>query len=232
MARSSESERAADLNLPRPERVLVLADRAASKNAKRNRRSVHVRRTCGLLARDDTAGFQQRYGLIDGVALNRLAFGRRRDRTEQERRDHEFRSTRCDPQMPRHHLRIDDWLRMRGRDRNLRVAHRFDLETFGHRRRQSPAGERHLMGGLGTGNMDITVAMTPWEVFLAANSRCAGTLTNATSEILIFISIPLRATRVALEQPSCLRRSGLRRVVCERNHSLPPSPPPPVAMGS
>jgi hypothetical protein len=114
--------------------------------------------------------------------------------------------------MPRHHLRIDDWLRMRGRDRNLRAAHRFDLETFGHRRHLSPAGERHLMGGLGTGNLNITVAMKPCAVLRAVNSRCAGTLTNATSVILFFINIPLRATRVALEQPSCPHRKGLHCV--------------------
>ena len=102
---------------------------------------------------------------------------------------------------------------MRGRDRYLRGAHRFALETFG-RRPQSPAGERHLMVGLGTRKVDITIATNRCEVFLAANS--AGTLTNATSVILGFIGIPLRATRVAFEQPSCLRRRGLQPVDRER----------------
>jgi hypothetical protein len=114
--------------------------------------------------------------------------------------------------MPRHHLRIDDWLRMRGRVRYLRAAHRFDPETFGHRRHQSPAGERHLMVGLATEKVDITIAIDPCEVLLAANFHSAGTLTNATSVTLIFISIPLRATRVALEQRSCLHRRGLHCV--------------------
>ena len=41
---------------------------------------------------------------------------------------------------------------------HLRAAHRFDPETFGRRRRQSPPGERHLMVGPGTGKVNIRLA--------------------------------------------------------------------------
>ena len=110
--------------------------------------------------------------------------------------------TRCDPQMPRHHLRIDNWLRCGAAIGHLRAAHRFDPETFWRRRRQSPAGERHMMVGPGTGKVDITIAINPCEVLLAASSPgMTAAMTN-----VIFISIPLWATRVALEQPSCLRQ--------------------------
>ena len=42
---------------------------------------------------------------------------------------------------------------------HLRAAHRFDPATFWRRRRQSPAGERHMMVGPGTGKVDIRVAL-------------------------------------------------------------------------
>jgi len=85
---------------------------------------------------------------------------------------------------------------------HLRAAHRFDPETFWRRRRQSPAGEHHMMVGPGTGKVDITIAINPCEVLLAANSPGM----TAAMTIVIFISIPLWATRVALEQPSCPRQ--------------------------
>ena len=101
---------------------------------------------------------------------------------------------------------------------HLRAAHRFDPATFWRRRRQSPAGERHMMVGPGTGKVDITIAINPCEVLLAANSPGM----TAAMTIVIFISIPLWATRVALEQPSCPRQRaascGLRASITACRH--------------